>query len=355
MPDRPMHSQPGNKRTYPQAAAARARERPLWLFLTEPGLGGLLGRELKFRDVVAQKTQFAKLHLRNYDLLIAPDAVVQKQSMTSRIASHILVCPVFGREKVSGMQLDQLASWSAQEGAHSLVKSIAGETLSRPEFERFVTRGLSERGVKLSGEGKPIWLLAVDEKYYFAFPRFNYHDAPGRQRSSEREGSLPAVAASAMVFAAKPGGTEVIWDPVMGSGTLLNEAQQMLPDARLIGSDIDAGAVRLAKQRLRKTNRVRILHTDLERVRFEEAITLTLANLPFGKQFKPESGTRALYEAVLRHSLRSAAENWRGCLLTSDTDALKAAVASIGGLAIDEVAVVVVRGMQATISLVTRV
>lgn len=349
-----MHPPPGNKRRNLRAAA-RVRERPLWLFLTEPGLGGLLARELKFRDVVAQKTQFARLHLRNYDLLIAPDTVVQSQSMMSRIASHVLVCPVFGRENVSGVQLDQLAAWVAQEDAHSLVKSIAGETLSRPEFERFVARELSERGVKLSGEGKAIWLLAVDEKYYFAFPRFNYHDAPGRQRSSEREGSLPVVVASAMVFAAKPGRSEVIWDPVMGTGTLLSEARQLAPDARLIGSDVDAEAVRLAKQRLKKTDRVRILHTDLKRVRFEEAITLTLANLPFGKQFKPESGTGALYEAVLRQSLRSAAENWRGCLLTSDTDALAAAVENIGGLVIQEVAGVVVRGMQATISLVARV
>jgi 23S rRNA G2445 N2-methylase RlmL len=349
-----MHAPPGNRRRNLHAAA-RAKERPLWLFLTEPGLGSLLGRELKFRDAVAQKTQFAKLHLRNYDLLIAPDAVVQKLSMTSRIASHILVCPVFGREKVSSMQLDQLASWCEQEGALSLVKSIAGEALSRPEFERFVARGLSERGIKLSGDGKPVWLLAVDEKYYFAFPRFNYHDAPWRQRSSGREGSLPAVVASAMVFAAKPGRSEVIWDPVMGTGTLLSEAQQMAQDARLIGSDIDAEAVRLAKQRLMKTDRVRLLHMDLERIRFEEAITLTLANLPFGKKFKPEGGTGSLYEALLRRSLRSAAENWRACLLTSDTDALNAAVESIGGLAIHEVAAVVVRGMRATISLVTRV
>src|ERR1700688_2578051 len=54
-----------------------ASDRPLWLFLTEPGLGALLVRELKFLDAIAQKAQLAKLHLRNYDLLAAPDAVVQ--------------------------------------------------------------------------------------------------------------------------------------------------------------------------------------------------------------------------------------------------------------------------------------
>src|SRR5690348_90883 len=157
-------------------------ERPLWLFLTEPGVGPLLGRELKFRDVVAQKTQFAKLHLRNYDLMVAPDAVVRTRSMVLRLASHALICPVFGREHLGGQQLDRLAASIRREGSLALVKSIAGEKLSRSGFESFVLRGLAERGVHFAAaEGKAVWLIAVDDRYYFGFPRFNYHEAPGRQ------------------------------------------------------------------------------------------------------------------------------------------------------------------------------
>jgi predicted RNA methylase len=330
------------------------RERPLWLFLTEPGLGDLLLKELKFIDAVVQKAQFAKLHLRNYDLLIAPDTVVRSPSMAPRLASHVLTCPVFGRERISERQLDQLAASALREHATSLVKSIAGEKLSRPEFERLVVRGLSERKVPLSGQAGPaIWLLAVDEKYYFGFPRFNYHDAKGRERLSEREGSLPPVIAAAMVFAAKPGSQEIIWDPVMGTGTLLAEAIALAPGASLVGTDIDPTAVAAARKRLDRKADVRLLQNDAAHAELGDArLTLTIANLPFGKKFKSTAGNRALYETILRRSLAHAADNWRACLLTSDGDALQAAVAEIGTLVLSEITHVEVRGMRAAIWMV---
>jgi putative RNA methylase family UPF0020 len=314
-----------------------------------------LGRELKFRDVVAQKTQFAKLHLRNYDLMVAPDAVVRTRSMVLRLASHALICPVFGREHLGGQQLDRLAASIRREGSLALVKSIAGEKLSRSGFESFVLRGLAERGVHFAAaEGKAVWLIAVDDRYYFGFPRFNYHEAPGRQWANPREGSLPPVIAAAMVFASQPGPNETIWDPVMGTGTLLNEATHMVADAKLIGSDLDEQAVRLAQNRFRRAKNVRLLHGDSARISFDGNITLTLANLPFGKQFKAEDGNKSLYETVLRQSLRRAAGNWRACFLTSDMGALRSAADSIGGLAIREVANITTRGVPATISLVNR-
>jgi predicted RNA methylase len=353
-----MTSKFGAARPTDRHAARRGRstasERPLWLFLTEPGLGPLLIKELKFTDVVAQKAQLAKLHLRNYDLLIAPDAVVRSHSAAPRLATHILVCPVFGRERVSEHQLDRLAQIAVRERTSELVKSIAGESLSKPEFERLVVRGLSERGVRLSAEtDRAIWLLAVDEKYYFGFPRFNYHAAAGRGGLSQREGSLPPVIAAAIVFAAKPVPRGVIWDPVAGTGTLLAEAAVLAPQAKLIGTDIDPAALAMARKRLPAL--VHLIRTDATRAELEAGVlSLTIANLPFGKKFKSSGGNRSLYESVLRRSLAHASGEWRASLLTSDADALRQAVERIGGLVLHDVAHVAVRGLKASIWLITR-
>jgi tRNA G10 N-methylase Trm11 len=263
--------------------------------------------------------------------------------------------PVFGRERVSERQLDLLAERIRRESSASLARSIAGDALSGRDFEQFVMRGIAARGVRFThASDKPVWLLAVDEKYYFGFPRFNFHDVPGRQRTSEREGSLPSVVAAAMVFAAKPGKDEVIWDPVMGTGTVLNEAAYMAPGAHLIGSDIDPEAVDLAKKRLPRQCRVRVLQGDVARVRLDELVSLTVANLPFGKRFKPAGGNALFYETVLRRSLEHSGNAWRGCFLTSDAGSLRTAVEAIGGLAISEVARPTVRGTQAAILIVNR-
>jgi predicted RNA methylase len=331
-------------------------QRPLWLFLTEPGLGPLLVKELKFLDAVGQKAQLTKLHLRNYDLLVAPDAVVGAPKVAPRLALHVLTCPVFGRERVTERQLELLAKFAIREKAGRLVTSIAGAQLSRPEFTQWIVRGLADRGVTLSDESaRSMWLLAVDEKYYLGFPRFNYHDAKGRDRLSEREGSLPPAIAAAIVFAAKPGSAEVIWDPVMGTGTVLAEAAAFAPDARLIGTDIDPTAVAAARKRLGRRDGVRLLQNDAAHAELGDArLTLTLANLPFGKRSKSAGGNRALYESILRRSLAQSAENWRACVLTSDDEALRAAVEAAGNLALTEIAEVAVRGLKAAIWLVTR-
>ncbi len=342
-----------NRRVVREGRAA-APGRPLWLFLTEPGLGPLLIKELKFIDAIAQKAQLAKLHLRNYDLLIAPDAVLTSRTMTPRLASHALICPVFGRERVSEHQFDQLAAFALREKSSSLVRSIAGERLSGPEFERLVARSLVDRGVRFAREpGRAMWLLAVDEKYYFGFPRFNYHEAKGRERISEREGSLPPVVAAAIVFAGKPVSGDVIWDPVMGTGTLLTEASAFVPQARLIGSDIDPDAVAMARKRLgtgARLIRAEVAHMSLK----NEKISLTVANLPFGKKFVSADGNKSLYESVLRRSLAHATDNWRACLLTTDADALRESVDAVGHLVLSKITDVDVRGLRATIWLVAR-
>ncbi len=341
----------------PRGPAARklsrtqpASARPLWLFLTEPGLAALLLRELKFINAIERKAQAARLHLRNHDLLVLPEVVVKRREVAPRLATNILVAPVFGREEVGARQLDLLAQATRRERVDGLVTSIAGDSFSRGDFLPRLLRELGSRRVRFSeSHRRPVWFLAVDDKFYFGFARFNHHDAPGRLRA-DREGSLPAVIAAAMVFAAKPGSNEVILDPVMGAGTILGEAAQMAPDARLNGCDIDPAAVTIARRTLADVRGARLFHGDSTRADYNgPQISLTLANLPFGKQHRSVSGNRALYEAILRRSLEHAAPIWRAVLVTSDEESLRSAVQTIGGLSLANVADIRIRGQAATI------
>jgi len=314
-------------------------------------LAALLLQELRFIGAVERKAQAAKLHLRNHDLLVLPDVVVKRHDVAPRLATNTLVSPVFGRDQIGARQLDLLARTVGRERTDGFATSIAGDTFARSEFIPWLLRELGSRRVHFSdSHRRPVWLLAVDEKFYFGFPRFNFHDAPGRTIAREREASLPPVVAAAMVFAAKPASNEMIFDPVVGTGTILAEAAQMAPGAQLIGSDIDPAAVAMARKSLAHVRGVRLFHQDSTSAHLSgPSITLTLANLPFGKQHKSSYGNRALYEAVLRRSLERAAPTWRAILLTSDEESLRSAVGSIGTLELSTVASIKVRGQPATI------
>jgi 23S rRNA G2445 N2-methylase RlmL len=222
---------------------------------------------------------------------------------------------------------------------------------------RWLHKRLSERGVRLQDGGpseRPLWLVVIDEQYYFGFRRFNHHDAASRHRSADRSGSLPAAIAAACVFAAKPQGHEVVWDPVIGTGTVLREAAEQIPNADLIGSDCDPAALKLARANLASVEGARLMLADSTAIdlgRFD--LSLTIANLPFGKQFKTAGGNAALYEGILLRSLAHASGRWRASLLTSDADALRTATASVGGLDLEKLVETRVRGHAAALWLVT--
>ncbi len=344
------------------AAANEARlegvpAKPLWLFLSEPGLGALLLRELKFRDIIRAKTRAQCWHLRNYDLLVFPESQIVGPVNASRIALDVLMCPVFGRHKIGGRQLDRLAQTAKEENCDGLVSSVAGKSFARQDIMRWLEARLGERGVHLQRDAlKPIRLFIIDESYYFGFARFNYHEAPGRARDVDRHGSLPPTLAAAMCFAANPGPHEVVWDPVVGTGTLLGEAAALMQAPALIGSDLDPRACEIAKRNLSSITNLELHNVDSTTLDLRRNdLTLTLANLPFGKQFQPDQGNAGLYEGILRRSLMNAAANWRACLITSDEQALDTATAAIGGLSKQKLATVRTRGHAANIYLVRKV
>lgn len=329
--------------------------RPLWLFLTEPGVGPLLVRELKFLGAIGAKAQATKLHLRNYDVLVFPDAVMKAPDVTPRLALHVMRVSVFGRGSVGEGQIARLTQ-AARGKVDGFVATVAGAHFAKPMFLPWLKRRLSEHGLVIADGGTsqhPLWFIAIDETYYFGLPTFNYHVL--RKRAAEREGSLPPTIAAAMAFAAKLGLNEAVWDPVAGSGTVLSEVAAFVPDAALTGSDIDPVALAAARKNLGHLRNVRLLRASAETAELgARPLTLTIGNLPFGKQYRAEGGNKALYEAILRRSLEHAAPPWRACVLTSDEKAMQEALAGLEPLNATEAARVRVRGVDATIWLIGR-
>jgi hypothetical protein len=101
-----------------------------------------------------------------------------------------------------------------------------------------------------------------------------------------RPGSLRRHLAASLLAVAGVGDGDCVFDPFMGSGTILREARAGFEDVRVTGSDVDGEAVRLAQQALGED-------AALSQRRFQELDAASLpegfrlvSNLPFGVRFQ---------------------------------------------------------------------
>jgi 23S rRNA G2445 N2-methylase RlmL len=265
---------------------------------------------------------------------------------------------VYGRYKISNAQLERLARpLKAADKSFRLIVTADGSHFSRQEMKRYLTRELQRLKVPISEQASAeLYTFCVDEAYYICLPYSSASDAPLRaNRESERQGALPPTIAAAVAFLGKPKADDVIIDPVCGTGTLLAEARAYASTARLIGVDIDPNALASAKRNLCHITNLELITADSTRTDLPASIaTLFLANLPFGKQFGSKMNNPELYKALLAEMNRvGIPRKWRAVLLTSDIDAMEAALGHFSKLSLDKRISVVVRGEKATIFLVS--
>jgi 23S rRNA G2445 N2-methylase RlmL len=173
-----------------------------------------------------------------------------------------------------------------------------------------------------------------------------------KHRVAEREGSLPPTIAAAMAFLANPREADSALDPVCGSGTLLAELHAYAPGAQLAGIDLDRQAIAAARRNLAHLPQVQLSIGDARATGLADGtMTLFLANLPFGKQFGSRSDNRQLYPDILRELVRlGRPDGWRAILLTSDFEALRAAVTATPGIGIAAKSQVKIRGETAVMT-----
>jgi tRNA (guanine6-N2)-methyltransferase len=139
-----------------------------------------------------------------------------------------------------------------------------------------------------------------------------------------------AAAALSVLVDAPPGAT--ILDPTCGAGTLLVEAALRDAQARVLGGDNDAKAVRAA----RTNGASRVLRWNAERLPLAAAsIDAIVCNPPFGKQISSKAGVRALYPRLLAESARVLKPGGRAAFITSAYDLFRAAIREVPALEIE--------------------
>ncbi|MGE3760485.1 MAG: N-6 DNA methylase, partial [Pseudobdellovibrionaceae bacterium] len=278
-----------------------------------PGLGRLLSKEMMAHKIVPFKDRIFMKFQRNHDLLFM-HAVEKKQGLRSlRIAERVLEVPAYGKYKISKNQLDAIASRLKKlTEPHRLVIGATGKHFQRQDLQRWLLKEMEKREIEFSfdEEDPEVWLLTVDELFYFGIPIFREDDAALRNhRTEERDGSLPPTAAAAMAFLAKPLENENIWDPCCGSGTLLAEAFAYTPKSHFIGTDIDTTAIAIAKNNLSHLPNLNLQKGDHSKSGLaDRSVQVVLANLPFGKKYGSEgAANEALYTKLL-HEIKRVAD-----------------------------------------------
>jgi len=328
---------------------------PAWLLRCAPGLAKILVTELRFNALIDRSTKPTLLWQRNHDLVFLPRLQREPQPSDLRIAEEIHRCPVYGRYKISHHQLDVMAAaLAAHKKPWHLVVSVDGTRFNRHELARWLARELQQRRAPLDEQSSRLaCLFCVEDAYYFCLPFRTAESAALRQhRGAERGGSLPPTIAAAMAFLAKPRDSDTVLDPVCGSGTLLAEVHAYAPSAMLSGIDLDRHAIAAARRNLAHLPQLQLAIGDARSTGLPDgSVTLFLANLPFGKQFGSRPENRQLYLDILRELVRlGRPEGWRAILLTSDLDALQAAVAATPGLGIVTESQVKIRGEAAVVA-----
>lgn len=126
-------------------------------------------------------------------------------------------------------------------------------------------------------------------------------------RFAYRVRELPAAShptlAAALARVAGAREDDVVWDPFVGSGLELCERARLGGYARLIGSDLDPGALAAARANLEAAGvrRFALLEGDARRFTPRPRPTLVITNPPMGKRV-PSDDLDALYEAILRRA-----------------------------------------------------
>lgn len=177
--------------------------------------------------------------------------------------------------------------------------------------------------------------------------------------------TTPVAAALMAELAAIPDGARVA-DPFCGSATLLLEAARTAQPAELIGSDLDAGALRTARINLEdppvgsvggiSIPQFRLHYCDARVASrmWKAPVDRVLADLPFGKRIGKHSSNSDLYYGALRAIDGSLAPDGVVVVMTEHKTALREAVRRIHTLQVRAEHVITLGGLHPSIYVIKR-
>jgi len=129
-------------------------------------------------------------------------------------------------------------------------------------------------------------------------PRFAY------RLGAVRAASHPTVAAAlARVAAAR--GDDVVWDPFVGSGLELAELARLGSVRELWGSDLDAGALEVARANLAAAGVAGVRLRQADALAWApDGVSLIVTNPPMGRRLARDGSLDALLTGFVRHAAR---------------------------------------------------
>lgn len=146
----------------------------------------------------------------------------------------------------------------------------------------------SRRGGVRPPDGTCSWRVTIDGET--ASIALRVADRPAHRRHYKRAsvpGTLHPPLAAAMVRLAAACGGHTVLDPCAGAGTLLVEAHRAVPDARLLGADLDAAALDAARANTSGVPAM-VLRADAGRLPLAAAsVDRILVNPPWNRQVPP--------------------------------------------------------------------
>jgi tRNA (guanine6-N2)-methyltransferase len=140
--------------------------------------------------------------------------------------------------------------------------------------------------------------------------------------------STTPVVAAVLARLVEAGPDDVVLDPFCGAGTILVQVAQMSGPARLLGSDLDRGALDRARANLAARGiAAQLAQADAARLPgAPDSVDRIVANLPFGKRAGSHAANVDLYPAFLRRVRAVLRPTGRAVLLTEEKRLLRDAV-----------------------------
>jgi tRNA (guanine6-N2)-methyltransferase len=148
--------------------------------------------------------------------------------------------------------------------------------------------------------------------------------------------STTPVVAAVLARLTKAGPDDVVLDPFCGAGTNLVQVAQMSTPARLLGSDLDLGAMAKARANLAARGiQAQLWQADAARLPVApQSVDRIVANLPFGKRAGSHAANVELYPAFLRRVRNVLRPTGRAVLLTEEKRLLRDAVQRTADLSV---------------------
>jgi 23S rRNA G2445 N2-methylase RlmL len=293
---------------------SRSPAKPLRIwFHTRSGLEQVLQEELG--------TDFGRPRFVSPGIVEAELAGPLKKALAVRTALHVgFPLEVVDKKDLAHDIVDALAS-SEAEGIFGSFTSSAqirfrlefargghrrAVAWSVAELVRTAGRDRSDGAPRLVNDPRSSpWEVVVDEVGAHVklelVPRGHVDERFAYRRDLVAASSHPTIAAAIARIAPRRD-DDVVWDPFAGAGAELVERARLGPYARLVGTDVDPGAVAAARANLARAGVTRATIEEADASLFTpKNVTLILTNPPMGRRV--QRGTHAdLLERFVRHA-----------------------------------------------------